>query len=121
MRSVYDSLDADSPAAHIDIVIVQLIDELCLSCIYEYENDLIDFGMKRQNSFDVTNPAGSSQIDGNPAGSDRIEIDAGLQSLAPHYSPHYVRLIRRPSLLYGHVPSSVMGPKSHTTITISHQ
>ncbi|GBM77162.1 hypothetical protein AVEN_145876-1 [Araneus ventricosus] len=32
----------------------------------------IDFGMKRQNSFDVSNPAGS----------DRIEIGAGLQSLA---------------------------------------
>ncbi|GBN47539.1 hypothetical protein AVEN_266004-1, partial [Araneus ventricosus] len=40
-----------------------------------------DFGMKRQNSFDVTNPAGSGRIDGNPVGSDRIEIGAGLQSL----------------------------------------
>ncbi|GBN05863.1 hypothetical protein AVEN_121118-1 [Araneus ventricosus] len=37
--------------------------------------------MKRQNSFDVSNPAGSGRIDGNPAGSDRIEIGAGLQSL----------------------------------------
>ncbi|GBN43860.1 hypothetical protein AVEN_5379-1 [Araneus ventricosus] len=42
----------------------------------------VDFGMKRQNSFDVSNPAGSRRIDGNPAGSDRIEIGAGLQSLA---------------------------------------
>ncbi|GBM02012.1 hypothetical protein AVEN_269602-1 [Araneus ventricosus] len=41
----------------------------------------VDFGMKRQNSFDVSNPAGSGRIDGNPAGSDRIEIGAGLQSL----------------------------------------
>ncbi|GBM29525.1 hypothetical protein AVEN_212247-2-1, partial [Araneus ventricosus] len=41
----------------------------------------IDFGTKRQNSFDVTNPAGSSRIDGNPDRSDRIEIGAGLQSL----------------------------------------
>ncbi|GBO04575.1 hypothetical protein AVEN_269661-1 [Araneus ventricosus] len=32
---------------------------------------LVDFGMKRQNSFDVSNPAGSG----------RIEIGAGLQSL----------------------------------------
>ncbi|GBL91015.1 hypothetical protein AVEN_184405-1 [Araneus ventricosus] len=37
--------------------------------------------MKRQNSFDVSNSAGSLRIDGNPAGSDRIEIGAGLQSL----------------------------------------
>ncbi|GBM20572.1 hypothetical protein AVEN_261696-1 [Araneus ventricosus] len=41
----------------------------------------VDFGMKRQNSFDVTNPAGSGRIDGNSAGSDRVEIGAGLQSL----------------------------------------
>ncbi|GBN94030.1 hypothetical protein AVEN_84866-1 [Araneus ventricosus] len=40
-----------------------------------------DFGMKRQNSFDMSNPAGSRRIDGNPAGSDRIEIEAGLQYL----------------------------------------
>ncbi|GBL85267.1 hypothetical protein AVEN_222733-1 [Araneus ventricosus] len=51
---------------------------------------VVDFGMKRQNSFDVSNPAGSRRIDGNPAGSDRIEIGAGLQSLvtiaiAPNY------------------------------------
>ncbi|GBM42886.1 hypothetical protein AVEN_125962-1 [Araneus ventricosus] len=34
-----------------------------------------------QNSFDVSNPAGSGRIYGNPSGSDRIEIGAGLQSL----------------------------------------
>ncbi|GBL97923.1 hypothetical protein AVEN_242207-1 [Araneus ventricosus] len=53
----------------------------------------IDFGMKRQNSFDVSNPAGSGRIDGNPAGSDRIEIGAGLQSLIPtsHYLPTYLK------------------------------
>ncbi|GBO31768.1 hypothetical protein AVEN_77432-1 [Araneus ventricosus] len=45
------------------------------------KKDLIDFGMKKQNSFDVSNPDGSRRIDGNPAGSDRIEIGAGLQSL----------------------------------------
>ncbi|GBN08294.1 hypothetical protein AVEN_133792-1 [Araneus ventricosus] len=28
----------------------------------------VDFGMKRQNSFDVSNPAGSGRIDGNPTG-----------------------------------------------------
>ncbi|GBN42025.1 hypothetical protein AVEN_207524-1 [Araneus ventricosus] len=48
---------------------------------------IVDFGMKRQNSYDVTNPAGSSRIDGNPAGSDRIEIGAGLQSLVGDYIP----------------------------------
>ncbi|GBM91622.1 hypothetical protein AVEN_166666-1 [Araneus ventricosus] len=87
MRGEHESFDADSPASHIDILIVQMIEELCLCCIYEYENDLVDFGMKRQNSFDVPNPAGSGRIDGNPAGSDRIEIGAGLQSLAPMLIP----------------------------------
>ncbi|KAJ8952074.1 hypothetical protein NQ318_010984 [Aromia moschata] len=37
----------------------------------------IDFGMKKQNDFDGTNTAGSGRIDGNSAGSDRIEIGAG--------------------------------------------
>ncbi|GBN07274.1 Pancreatic lipase-related protein 2 [Araneus ventricosus] len=41
----------------------------------------LDFGMKRENSFDVTNPAGSGRIDGNSAGYNRIENGAGLQSL----------------------------------------
>ncbi|GBN76421.1 hypothetical protein AVEN_123480-1 [Araneus ventricosus] len=46
------------------------------------EQHRVDFGMKRQNSLDVSNPAGSRRIDGNPAGYDRIEIGAGLQFLA---------------------------------------
>ncbi|GBL75563.1 hypothetical protein AVEN_154899-1 [Araneus ventricosus] len=29
---------------------------------------VVDFGMKRQNSFDVTNLAGSGRINGNPTG-----------------------------------------------------
>ncbi|GBO25162.1 hypothetical protein AVEN_177239-1 [Araneus ventricosus] len=32
------------------------------------KENVVDFGMKRQNSFDVSNPAGSRRIDGNPAG-----------------------------------------------------
>ncbi|GBM53051.1 hypothetical protein AVEN_58774-1 [Araneus ventricosus] len=47
--------------------------------------------MKRQNSFDVHNPAGSRRIDGNPARSDQIEIGAGLQSL--------IRSIQRESIV----------------------
>ncbi|GBM77049.1 hypothetical protein AVEN_79060-1 [Araneus ventricosus] len=37
----------------------------------------------------------------------------------PHNSSHYERLIRRPPILSGFDPSSEMGPKSHTTITVS--
>ncbi|GBN99894.1 hypothetical protein AVEN_211113-1, partial [Araneus ventricosus] len=36
-------------------------------------------------------PIGSGQIDGNPAGSDRIEIGAGLQSLLPTTSLRFCR------------------------------
>ncbi|GBL76819.1 hypothetical protein AVEN_53479-1 [Araneus ventricosus] len=52
----------------------------------------VDFGMKRQNSFDVSNPAGSRRINGNPAGSDRIEIGAGLQSLITRQGTINIRL-----------------------------
>ncbi|GBO17538.1 hypothetical protein AVEN_219698-1 [Araneus ventricosus] len=38
---------------------------------------------------------------------------------SPHNSPHHERLIRRPPILPGYDPSSEMGPKSHTTITVS--
>ncbi|KAJ8952585.1 hypothetical protein NQ318_004132 [Aromia moschata] len=41
----------------------------------------VDIGMKKQNDVDGTNTAGSGRIDGNSAGSVRIEIGAGLQSL----------------------------------------
>ncbi|GBM46499.1 hypothetical protein AVEN_78890-1 [Araneus ventricosus] len=59
--------------------------------------------MKRQNIVDVTNPAGSGQIDGNLAGSDRIEIGAGLQSLhtsggfCPPHPPTYYLTCNRPT------------------------
>ncbi|GBN13540.1 hypothetical protein AVEN_33148-1 [Araneus ventricosus] len=46
-----------------------------------------DFRMKRQNSFDVTNPSGS----------DRIEIGAGLQSLVRE---HMRKLWRDQSLCF---------------------
>ncbi|GBM60989.1 hypothetical protein AVEN_199791-1 [Araneus ventricosus] len=37
---------------------------------------------------------------------------------APHNSPHYERLMRRPPILPGYGPSSDIGPKSHTTLTV---
>ncbi|GBN45699.1 hypothetical protein AVEN_68319-1 [Araneus ventricosus] len=42
---------------------------------------IFDFGMKRQNSFDVSNPVGSRRICLDRWESGRIEIGAGLQSL----------------------------------------
>ncbi|GBM37403.1 hypothetical protein AVEN_28353-1 [Araneus ventricosus] len=37
---------------------------------------------------------------------------------SPHNSSHYERLMRRPLILPGYDPSSEMGNKSHTTITV---
>ncbi|GBM16156.1 hypothetical protein AVEN_203935-1, partial [Araneus ventricosus] len=39
--------------------------------------------MKRQNRFDVSNPAGSRRIRSDRWESGRIEIGAGLQSVVP--------------------------------------
>ncbi|GBL98867.1 Retrovirus-related Pol polyprotein from transposon TNT 1-94 [Araneus ventricosus] len=85
-------IEASTPVEIDSQGLIDMINNQKVSCSTRYINrklyfikddfEKVDFGMKRQNRFGVSNPAGSRRIRSDQWESDRTEIGAGLQSLA---------------------------------------